>query len=82
MLTFRPFNLETDATELSRLYSTTTPEPVTANSIRDWWTPRKDEIRFTTLAIDDSQVIGYWDVDRETWMLPGHWYVKVVVSPE
>ena len=81
MITFRPFNLDTDAADLARLYSFTSPEPVTPETIRDWWTPRKDEIRFTTLALDGDQLIGYWDVDREDWMKPGHWYVKVIVAP-
>jgi GNAT superfamily N-acetyltransferase len=82
MLTFRPINLDTDAADLARLYSTTVPDPVTAETIRDWWTPRKDEVRFTMLACDDERAIGYWDVDRETWMRSGHWYVKVIVAPE
>jgi GNAT superfamily N-acetyltransferase len=82
MPTFRPFNLDTDAADLARLYSTTVPDPVTAETIHDWWTPRKDEVRFTMLACDGERVIGYWDVDRETWMHPGYWYVKVIVAPE
>jgi GNAT superfamily N-acetyltransferase len=76
-------NLETDAAEMARLYSYTIDEPVTAETIRDWWTLRQDEIRVTMLALDENQrAIGYWDVDRETWMRPGHFFVKVIVAPE
>jgi len=83
MITFRPVNLETDAAEMARLYSYTVAEPITDKTVHDWWTLRKDEIRFTTLAINEhNQAIGYWDVDRETWMKPGHFYLKVILAPE
>jgi GNAT superfamily N-acetyltransferase len=83
MTQFRPLDLETDATELARLQNYTLPEPVTAETVREWWEPRKDEIRTTTLALDkQGQAIGFWDVDRETWMRPGHWWLKVLVAPD
>ncbi len=83
MATFRPLNLMTDAVNIARLYSFTVPEPITAETAREWWTVRTGEIRFTTLAFDENrQAIGYWDVDRETWMKPGHFYIKVIVQPE
>ena len=81
MITFRPVDLASDAGHLARLYSTTVPDPVSPATIRDWWTLRKEEVRFTTLAFDQQQAVGYWDLDRETWMRPGHWYVKVIVDP-
>jgi GNAT superfamily N-acetyltransferase len=35
------------------------------------------------LAIDENgQAVGYWDVERETWMKPGTFYVKVIVASE
>jgi GNAT superfamily N-acetyltransferase len=83
MATFRPLDITIDATEMARLYSYTVVEPVTPETAREWWTLRHGEIRVTMLALDEScQVIGYWDVDRETWMKPGHFYVKVIVAPE
>jgi GNAT superfamily N-acetyltransferase len=83
MVTFRPVNLSIDAADVARLYSYTVPEPITAEAVRDWWTVRVGEIRVTTLAFDEKcEVIGYWDVDRETWMKSGHFYVKVIVQPE
>ena len=83
MITFRPMNLETDATDMARLYSYTSPEPITETTTRDWWAPRKDEIRITTLALDEAnQVIGYWDVEHEAWEKPGHFFLKVIVAPE
>jgi RimJ/RimL family protein N-acetyltransferase len=82
-ITFRPFNLENDAEEFARLYSLTLIEPMTAATVRDYWTLRKDEIRVTTLAVDgEGRVIGSWDVDRETWMHAGRFYLKVIVIPE
>ena len=81
MTTFRPMEIETDAAEMARLYSHTVP--ITPDTARDWWTLREGEIRVTMLAIDENgQAIGYWDVDRETWMKPGYFYVKVIVAPE
>lgn len=83
MATFRPLNLATDAADMARLYNYTVIKPITAKTACDWWTVREGEIRVTTLALDENnQVIGYWDVDRETWMKPGHFYFKVVVAPE
>ncbi len=83
MTTFRPMNLATDAADMARLYSYTTAEPITIESVRDWWTLREGEIRITMLALDENcRAIGYWDVDRETWMEPGHFYVRVIVAPE
>jgi GNAT superfamily N-acetyltransferase len=82
MLTFRPFNLEADATEIARLYGTVNPEPVTVEDIRNWWAVHKDEIRTTMLALDNDTVVGYWDVDREPWMRPGYFFIKVIIAPE
>lgn len=68
---------------MARLYSYTVAESITAQTARDWWTLRPGEIRVTTLALDENdQAIGYWDVDRETWMKPGHFYIKVIAAPE
>ena len=83
MITFRPMNIETDAADMARLFSYTKVEPITAQTARDWWTLRKDEIRFTTLALDgNGQAIGYWDVEREAWMQSGRFFLKVIVAPE
>jgi GNAT superfamily N-acetyltransferase len=76
-------NLETDAADMACIYSFTTVEPISEQTARDWWTLRKDEIRITTLAFDENnKAIGYWDVDRETWMKPGRFFIKVIVAPE
>lgn len=82
MTTFRPMELTTDAADMARLYSYTSALPVTVESILDWWTPREGEIRLTMLAFDDGRAVGYWDIDRETWMESGHFYVRVIVAPE
>jgi GNAT superfamily N-acetyltransferase len=83
MVTFRPMNIQADAAEMARLYSYTVVEPITEETARDWWRLRAQEIRVTMLALNDEcQAIGYWDVDRETWMEPGHFYAKVIVAPQ
>lgn len=83
LFTFRPLDLETDAADMARIYSYTVPEPITEATARDWWTRREGEVRVTTLALDwQGQVIGYWDVDRETWMKPGHFWFKIILAPE
>ena len=83
MTTFRSMDIRTDAAEMARLYSYTTAEPITPETARDWWTRREGEIRVTMLALDESsRAIGYWDVERETWMKPGHFFIKVIVAPE
>ena len=39
------------------------------------------EIRSTILTLNElGETIGYWDVDRETWMKPGHFFLKVIVT--
>lgn len=82
MATFRPMNLTTDAADMARLYSCTTAEPISAETVHDWWLLREGELRMTTLAIAGSgQVIGYWDVDRELWMKLGYFYIHVIVAP-
>lgn len=82
-ITFRPMNIASDAADMARLYSPTVAEPITPQTARDWWTLREGEIRVTTLALDENgQAIGYWDVDREMWMKPGHFYIKVIVAPQ
>jgi GNAT superfamily N-acetyltransferase len=83
MNTFRPINLESDAADIARLYNFTANEALTAESVIDWWTPREGEIRMTMLALNENGVAtGYWDVDRETWMKPGTFFIKVIVAPE
>lgn len=83
MTTFRPMDITNDAAEMARLYSYIVAEPITPETAREWWTLREGEIRVTTVALnEDCQVIGYWDVDRETWMPAGTFYVKVIVAPE
>ena len=83
MFTFRPLNLETDAADMARVHSFASMDPVTEQTIRDWWMLLKDEFRVTTLAFNQNgKAIGYWDVDRETWMPPGRFWLKVVVAPE
>jgi GNAT superfamily N-acetyltransferase len=83
MPTFRPIYIETDAAELARLYNYTVPEPITSETAHAWWTLREGEIRSTFLAMNESgDAIGYWDVDRETWMRPGHFFLKVIVAPD
>jgi GNAT superfamily N-acetyltransferase len=82
MPTFRPINIQTDAAELARLYNYTVPEPITPETANDWWTVREGEIRSVILALNESEeAIGYWDVDRETWMKPGRFFLKVTVAP-
>jgi GNAT superfamily N-acetyltransferase len=76
-------NLETDAADMARIYSTAASEPISEQTARDWWTLRTDQIRFTTLALTESgHAVGYWDVERETWMKPGRFFIKVTVIPE
>jgi len=83
MTTFRPMNIATDAADMARLYSYTVAEPITVETARDWWTLREGEIRVTTLALDENcRVVGYWDVDRETWMEPGRFFIRVIVAPQ
>ena len=82
MITFRPMNLETDAADMARIYSHTTVEPITEKTARDWWSPRKDEFRVTMLALEDNKAIGYWDLERETWMKPGRFFIKIIVTAE
>lgn len=83
MTTFRTMDIRTDAAEMARLYSVTVAEPISAETAIDWWTLREGEVRLTMLAIDDrGQPVGYWDVDRETWMQPGRFFIKVIVAPE
>ena len=67
---------------MTRIYSHTTVEPITEKTARDWWSPRKDEFRVTMLALEDNKAIGYWDLERETWMKPGRFFIKVIVTPE
>jgi GNAT superfamily N-acetyltransferase len=76
-------NIKTDAAEMARLYSYTVAEPITPETAGNWWTLRKGETRVTVLALDENQhAIGYWDVDRETWMEPGRFFMKIIVAPE
>ncbi len=83
MVTFRPMNIRSDAAEMARLHSSTVVEPISEETAREWWTLREGEIRLTMLALDENcQAIGYWDVDRETWMKPGYFYVNVLVAAE
>ncbi len=82
MVTFRPMNLAIDAADMARLYSYTVAEPITAETALEWWELREGEIRVTTLALaEGGQTIGYWDIDHEIWMKPGHFYIQVVVAP-
>jgi len=76
-------NFKTDAADIARLYSYTSAEPMTAESACEWWTWSEREFRVTTLALNENrQAIGYWDMDREPWRDPRHFYIKVIVAPE
>ena len=83
MAVFRQMNIKSDAAEMARLYNYTVPEPISPATALEWWTLREGEIRSTILAVNErGKAIGYWDVDRETWMKPGHFYTKVTVAPD
>lgn len=83
MTTFRLINIETDAADMARLYSFTLAEPINVETAREWWTLREGEIRTTMLALSENgEVLGYWDLDRETWMKPGYFFIKVIVDPQ
>ena len=83
MTTFRPIDITRDAADMARLYNSTVAETITLETAIDWWMPREGQIRVTTLAIaEHGQAVGYWDVERETWMKPGTFYIKVIVAPE
>ena len=83
MITFRPVEIETDAPALARIYNCTVTEPVSPETIRDMWVLRPGEVNISTLAVDENgNALGYWYVDRETHMRPGHWLMGVVVAPE
>jgi GNAT superfamily N-acetyltransferase len=83
MTTFRKMNIETDAADMARLYNYTVPEPITPECVIEWWTLREGEIRATMLALNKTgKVTGYWDVDRETWMKPGYFFIKVIIAPD
>ena len=83
MTTFRPMDIGTDAADMARIYSCNVPEPITVDTARGWWTLREGQIRTTMLALDENRhAIGYWDLERETWMAPGHFFIKIIVAPE
>jgi GNAT superfamily N-acetyltransferase len=83
MISFRPANLATDAPWLAHLLSLTTPEPLTAEQVRERWQPADGETRFTNVALNDQgQAVGMADVGHEAWMKPGHIRLTLVVAPE
>jgi len=51
-ITIRTVNLQTDLPDLARLYTSTRPEIVTEEQIRDWWQVKPDEIRLTGVALN------------------------------
>ena len=83
MISYRPANLATDAPGLAYLLSLTTPEPLTAEQVRERWQPADGETRFTNVALNDQgQAVGMADVEHEAWMKPGHVRLTLVVAPE
>ena len=83
MLSYRPFDLQSDAEIFARLYSTSVPDPISPQNVLDWWAPRKGKVRVHSLALDEEgRLVGSLQVDREDWMRPRHWFLKVIVTPE
>jgi GNAT superfamily N-acetyltransferase len=83
MITLRSIHLQTDLPAMARLYSLTRPETVTAQQVSDWWQAKQDEIRLTKAAVnEENQMIGMSDVQRESWMRPGHFWLQVIVDPK
>jgi GNAT superfamily N-acetyltransferase len=83
MLSLRTADLTTDAPAMARLLSLTMPEAVTADQVAEWWRPRENEIRSTTVALNSAgQVIGLADVESLTWKRAGLFRMRVIVATE
>lgn len=83
MITLRTADLTTDAPALAQLLSLTTPEAVTAQQVAEWWRPRENEIRSTTVALNSAgQVVGMADVESLAWKQAGIFRVRVIVTAE
>lgn len=84
MPTFRPLDIERDAAWYAELLSTVYPNPVTVDRIYEWEKNFPlDGIRQRVVALDDRGApVGYNNVAYAPFMLPDHYSVEVIVSPE
>ena len=83
MNSMRPVDAETDFSRLAELMSLFEPEPVTAEEVRRWQKQASSErIHHRMVALDEQRrIIGFNNVGRDPWMLPGHFWIEVVIDP-
>ncbi|MBZ0310603.1 MAG: GNAT family N-acetyltransferase [Anaerolineae bacterium] len=82
MITLREAVPDEDYPRIADLISATEPEPVTADTLREW-DERKSAgmVRRRTVAVDDNgQVVGYSIVQRHNWDKDGQIYMWVTVD--
>ncbi len=81
--TFRPLDLEIDASRYAELLSTIYPEPVTVAQVREWdeHFPR-DGFRQRMVAVNENNlVVGCNEASHRPHMLPKSFWIDVIVMP-
>ena len=80
----RPFNPDTDISRLAELINVAAPQPLPQETMRALLTtPIPGRILLRTVAVDSAgRVIGSGEVGRDPWMLPGRFWIDIVVAPE
>lgn len=79
----RPFNPGTDIPRLAELINAAAPQPLPQETVRALLTtPIPGRIHLRTVAVDGaSRIIGSGEVGHDPWMLPGRFWIDIVVAP-
>lgn len=79
----RPFNPDTDIPRLAELINVAAPQPLPQETVRALlMTPIPGRIHLRTVAVDSSgRIVGSGEVGRDPWMLPGRFWIDIVVAP-
>ena len=80
----RPFNPDTDIPRLAELINAAAPQPLPQETVRALvTTPIPGRIHLRTVAVDSAgRIVGSGEVGRDPWMLPGRFWIDIVVAPE
>lgn len=79
----RPYNTDTDSAGMAELLSIAGRGRRFMRSATWSRSQTPGSVRYRTIAVESGgRVVGFAETGREEWMLPGHFWIVVVVAPE
>lgn len=79
----RPFNPDADSARMAELLSLAGRGRRFMHGAPRRQSQATGHVLYRVIAVEsDERLVGFAETDREEWMLPGHYWIAVVVAPE